>query len=64
MFRVYEAINNTGKKFKEHGSFDDISDARNLAWKLWGEVPSSTFVVNYKNDTGFITEEYFGNWSN
>jgi hypothetical protein len=64
MFRVYEAVNNTGKKFKERGHFKTLDEAKDFAFLSWLHKHKSTFIVNYENEKGEIIEESYGDWHN
>ena len=63
-YRVYEAIDNDGEKFKEHGHFGKLKDAQYYAIKHNNNKPCSTFIVNYSNDKGEVFEQYYGKWTN
>ncbi len=62
-YRVYEAVNNDGNTFKEHGEFLKLKDAQHYAMIHHNKKSRSTFVINYNMDTS-VAEQYYGDWSN
>jgi len=64
-YRVYEAVNSNGERFKEHGHFNNLEDAQSYATEKHLESKTnSTFVINYTNDQKEVCEQYYGYWSN
>lgn len=62
-YRVYEAVNNDGKTFRDiDDNIESLSMARKISFQGQLTRPFSTFIVNYINKDKSVTEEYFGEW--